>query len=76
MGNDNLHVMRSPTGDSWSVVKEAGPRTIRVFETRQAAITHGATLARDAQSGLYIHKPDGMIQEKRTYGHEKSPRKG
>ena len=60
------HVLPNPRG-GWSVLKSGASRAARVFETKQAAVTYGRTLARNEHSNLYVHRSDGTISETASY---------
>ena len=76
MASSNYHIVINSTGSGWSLRKEGAARSLKQFPTQREAITHAAKVARDSSTGLFIHRADGMIQEKRSYGHEKSSPRG
>jgi hypothetical protein len=57
-----------PTIDGWSVTKEGGARALRVFATKDAAVSWGRKQSIKARSELIIHGRDGMIVGRNFYG--------
>jgi hypothetical protein len=68
------HVVRSEKG--WVVRRSESSRADRVFDTKQEAVGYAKDVARRQQSNVYIHRPDGTIKEKDSYGTEPSSRRG
>jgi len=70
MATKNLHIVSNPTGDGkWSLLREGVDRSIKVFQTQREAIDHARKFVdRKDSTELFIHRADGMIQEKRSYG--------
>jgi hypothetical protein len=71
----NQHVMPSPKG-GWSVRATGAARASKNFSTQDAAIRHGREVARNNGSELYIHRADGTIRERNSYGRDPFPPKG
>ncbi len=66
MARKAIHVV--PSRGEWSVRKEGASRASKNFVTQNGAMKYGVRLGRTTQSELYIHKKDGTIREKRSYG--------
>jgi hypothetical protein len=47
-----------------------------VHNTQQQAFDAARQIARNQQSELVIHRPDGRIRDKNSYGHDPFPPKG
>lgn len=60
------HVVPSSSG--WAVKKSGSERASKIFRTREKAIGYGRELSKNERTELYIHKKNGMIQEKDSYG--------
>jgi hypothetical protein len=71
----NQHVMPSPKG-GWSVRATGAARASKTFPTQDAAIRHGRNLAKKDGGELYIHRSDGTIRERNSYGSDPHPPKG
>jgi hypothetical protein len=46
------------------------------FERKEEAVKYGRELSRREQTELYIHKRDGRIQERNSYGKDPFPPQG
>ena len=66
------HVAPNPRG-GWSVRHTGAARATRVFETQKDAIDFARRVARKESSELYIHRRDGTIKERDSYGHAPFP---
>ncbi|HEX8409207.1 MAG TPA: DUF2188 domain-containing protein [Thermoanaerobaculia bacterium] len=63
-----------PTIDGgWGVRKEGADRASKVFPTQAAAISWGRKQSIKDRSELVIHRRDGMIREKDSYGRDPHP---
>ena len=70
----NQHVV--PTKGRWAVKGAGTSRATKVFDTQREAIERGREIARNQQSELLIHRRDGRIREKNTYGRDPYPPPG
>jgi hypothetical protein len=69
----NQHVV--PRGSEW-VVKGAGNKTAtRVVDTQAEAIKIARKIAIKQQSEVVIHRPNGQIRDKDSYGNDPCPHK-
>ena len=68
------HVVPNQKG-GWSVRRSEAPKATRVFENKNEAVEYARGVAKRNQSELYIHKKDGSISEKRSYGNDPCPPK-
>jgi hypothetical protein len=69
------HVVPSPSG-GWSVRASGAARATKTFPTQADAIHHGKTLAKKDKGELFIHRADGTIRERNSYGNDPHPPKG
>lgn len=69
------HVVPSPSG-GWSVRASGAARATKTFTTQADAIQHGKALARKDKGELFIHRADGTIRERNSYGNDPHPPKG
>jgi len=67
------HVVPSSSG--WSVKKSGAVRASRSFETKERAVEYGRELSKSEKTELYIHKQNGIIQERNSYGNDPNPPK-
>ncbi|MFZ2302499.1 MAG: DUF2188 domain-containing protein [Gallionella sp.] len=74
MTSKNQHVV--PHQDGWAVKGEGNQRATSVHDTQKQAFDAARQIARNQQSELVIHRPDGRIRDKNSYGHDPFPPKG
>ena len=67
------HVVPSTSG--WAVRKSGSSRASKIFATKDKAIEYGRELSKHEKTELYIHKSNGMIQNKNSYGNDPHPPK-
>jgi hypothetical protein len=55
-------------------VRQSGAaRASRTFDSQAEAIQYGRDIARREQAELYVHRRDGTIREKNSYGRDPFP---
>jgi uncharacterized protein YdaT len=74
MPRKTQHVVRAPSG--WSVKKGGAKRASKTFATQKEAISYGKKISKKQGAELYIHREDGMIREKNSYGKDPHPPRG
>jgi hypothetical protein len=74
MAGKNQHVV--PHTNGWAVKGEGNQRATSLHDTQQQTINAGRDIARNQQSELVIHRPDGRIREKDSHGRDPFPPKG
>jgi len=74
MTKKNVHVV--PHDNGWAVKSAGASKAKSVHQTQQQAIDAGRSTARGRESELFIHRPDGRIRERNTYGNDPFPPKG
>ena len=70
----NQHVVPAP-GGKWGVRGEGNEKLTSITDTQGEAIEIGREIARNQQSELVIHRPDGTIRDKDSYGPDPHPPK-
>lgn len=71
----NQHVTPHPQG-GWQVKGEGNQRaTIRV-PTQKEGISFAREIAQRQKSEVVIHRPDGRIRDKNSYGNDPFPPRG
>ncbi|MGF1610923.1 MAG: DUF2188 domain-containing protein [Kiloniellales bacterium] len=74
MAGKNQHVV--PHGDQWAVRGEGNSRATKLCGTQRDAIHEARTIARHQRSELFIHRQNGRIRERNTYGRDSFPPHG
>ena len=72
MTRKSNHVVPSKT-DGWAVKKSGAVKAPRNFGTKDEAVKYGRELSRHEKTELYIHKSNGMIQNRNSYGNDPNP---
>ncbi len=70
----NQHVV--PHDGEWAILGAGNSRPTAVFDTQQQAIDRGREIAINQHSELIIHRPNGQIRDKNSYGNDSYPPKG
>ncbi|MDD4840058.1 MAG: DUF2188 domain-containing protein [Clostridia bacterium] len=70
----NQHV--TPHGEDWQVKGAGNSRATKLFDTQAEAVEYAKAIAQNQQSELFIHKTNGEIRERNTYGKDPYPPKG
>jgi uncharacterized protein YdaT len=73
MAKRNQHVV--PNGDEWAVRREGSSRVTRRAPTQSEAIDLAREIARNQGSEVVIHRPDGTIRDRDSYGKDPCPPK-
>jgi hypothetical protein len=68
----NVHTTPNPNGNGW-VNSVGGKPAGVVHRTQQTAADRGRTIARRNESEHSIHRRDGTIGEKNSYGNDPNP---
>lgn len=68
------HVVPDQHG-RWSVRKAGADRATRAFDTQSDAVAYAREAAKKLGGELYIHRKDGTIRERDTYGNDPFPPK-
>lgn len=74
MSKTSQHVVHHPDG-GWSVKKGGATRATKRFDTQRAAIDFARKVSKKQGAELYVHRRDGLIRRKDSYGHDPMPPK-
>ncbi len=74
MPGKNHHVV--PYKDGWAVKGEGNKRATSVHDTQKQATESARKIAKNQSSETVIHRPDGRIRDKNSYGNDPFPPKG
>jgi hypothetical protein len=70
----NQHVV--PAGDDWGVRGEGNERLTSIHDTQAEAEAAAREIAINQRSEVVIHRPDGRIRDKNSYGNDPYPPRG
>jgi uncharacterized protein YdaT len=73
MAKKNQHVI--PHNNKWAVKGENNQKVTKTFDNKQDAVEYAKGIAKKQQSELIIHKGDGTIQDKNSFGNDPNPPK-
>jgi hypothetical protein len=73
MERKNQHVV--PSGGKWGVRGSGNSRLTSTHETQNAAISRAREIAIKQKSEVVIHRPNGQIRDKDSYGNDPYPPK-
>lgn len=73
MNKKNQHVV--PKGKDWEVKGEGNIRATAIVNTQAKAIKIAKEIAINQKSEVVIHRPNGTIRDKDSYGHDSNPPK-
>jgi len=73
MAKKNQHVV--PHKDGWAVQGEGNSKATKVTPTQKDAIDAARQIAQNQQAEVVIHKRDGTIRDKDSYGKDPNPPK-
>ena len=65
-----------PHGDGWANRREGSDRVSKTFPTKSEAQQSGRDTARREQTEHIVHRQDGTIGERNSYGNDPHPPKG
>jgi hypothetical protein len=71
MSKKDVHVV--PHGDDWAVRRPGADRVSSLHPTQGEAIDRATDIAREQRSDVVIHRPDGRIRDKDSYGRDPFP---
>ena len=67
----NQHVVKRE--DGWAVRGEGNTRDTSHHSTQSDAIDRARGIARNERSEVVVHRPDGRIRDKDSYGNDPNP---
>lgn len=71
MGKKDVHTVRNSEGKGW--VNKVGGEVVSGHRTQEIAVVKGRDIARKNQSEHAIHRRDGTIGRKNSYGNDSNP---
>jgi len=71
MKGKNQHVV--PVGDQWGVLGEGNSRKTSIHDTQGEAIDAARDIAINQEGEVVIHRRDGRIRDKDSYGNDPVP---
>ena len=74
MANRNQHIV--PRGTGWAVRGAGSQRASSLHRTQRNAINAGREIARNQGSELFIHRREGRIRDRDSYGNDPFPPSG
>lgn len=74
MSKTNVHIV--PRDGEWAVVREGAERDSSHHGTQAEAIEAGRNTARREGVEIFIHRPNGQIRDRDSYGNDPFPPKG
>lgn len=73
MTKKSTHVV--PRNVGWAVKKEGASRASKNFTTQADAVKFAKQLAQKEKAELYVHRRDGTIRDRLSYGNDPFPPK-
>lgn len=70
----NQHVV--PKGEKWAVKGAGNEKYTKIVDTQKEAIEIAKEIAKNNNSEVVIHRKDGQIRDKNSYGNDNYPPKG
>ena len=71
MAKKNVHIV--PREDGWAVRRPHAERDSSRHDTQEQAIEAGRNTARRERTEVVIHRPDGRIRDRDSYGNDPFP---
>ncbi len=69
--SENQHVV--PHDDKWAIRREGSDRVSSIHDTQEDAINKARNIAQRERSEVIIHRRDGTIRDKDSYGNDPNP---
>lgn len=60
----------------WAIRGERNQRVTQIYDTQKEAIGRAREISINQQSEMFIHRRDGRIRERNSYGNDPYPPKG
>lgn len=73
MSKKNQHVV--PSGKDWAVRGAGNDRKTAIVNTQAEAIKIAREIASNQKSEVVVHRPNGTIRDKDSYGNDPNPPK-
>ena len=65
-----------PHNGKWAIRGEGNSRVTRTYETQRQAQSAARSIAKREKSEVVIHRPNGQIRDRDSYGNDPFPPKG
>ena len=75
MTKKNVHITPHPNG-GWQVKESGNTQATSKHTTQLEAITYGREKAINQQTELFIHRTNGQIRERNSFGNDPYPPQG
>jgi len=75
MSKKTNHVIPSKKNGGWAVKQSGSTRVRKKFATKVSAVAYGREVSKKEKTELFIHKKDGTIQNRNSYGNDPFPPK-
>jgi uncharacterized protein YdaT len=69
----NQHVV--PHGDQWAVRGAGNGKVTKIVSTQSEGIAVATEIAKNQHSEVVIHRPNGQIRDKDSYGNDPMPQR-
>ena len=76
MSKRNPHVVPRSDVDGWAVQREGADRASSLHHTQAEAINAARRIAQREHSELFIHRPNGQIRDRDSFGNDPFPPRG
>lgn len=73
MTKKSNHVIPSNEKGGWAVKKSGSTQISRSFDRKADAVKFGRDISKKEKTELYIHKKDGRVQDRNSYGKDPFP---
>ncbi|HJQ39363.1 MAG TPA: DUF2188 domain-containing protein [Thermoanaerobaculia bacterium] len=74
MAKNDVHTI--PWKGRWANKRESQIQVKKTYRRQDEAISDGRVLARQSKAEHFIHRRDGTIRARNSYGHDPYPPKG
>ena len=75
-GKPNIHTTYSQQANNWRNISEGASRPGRTYDTKEEARTAGREMAKERHVEHIIHKQNGQIGSRNSYGNDPRERRG
>lgn len=76
MSKRNPHVVPRSDVGGWAVQREGAGRASSLHDTQAEAIKAARRIAQREHSELFIHRPNGQIRDRDSFGNDPFPPRG
>ncbi len=65
-----------PSKDGWKVKKSGASKATKILNTQGEAVEVAKKIVKNQKTELFIHKKNGQIRERNSYGNDSFPPRG